>query len=144
MPKAGPAHPIDDEWREALAIRLRELGWTHDDLATKVGVTRGAISHVIKRGIQSSLLPAIERAVGWDPDRHSRAPVRIALGTSRPPVVPEGQISVEVMRQLLGSTAQIELVTSFQKLNQSNQASVLERVRVLLEVQDGSQRDGKK
>ena len=141
MPKAGPAHPVDDEWREALAIRLRELEWTHDDLATKIGVTRGAISHVIKRGVQSSLVPAIERAVGWDPDRRSRTSGRVALGTARPVPAQEGQISIEVMRELLGTPAQIELLTGFQQLNASNQASVLERVRVLLEVQ---QREGAK
>lgn len=137
-PKAGPAYPIDDEWREALTIRIRELGWTHDDLADKVGVSRGAISHLIKRGIQSSLVPKIERAVGWDPDRRHRARP-LARGTGGASVV--GQVSVEVMRDLLGSPQQIELVTNFQQLNAGNQSNVLERVRVLLEVQ---QRDAGK
>jgi hypothetical protein len=139
MPKSGPAHPIDEEWKAALAIRLRELGWTHQELADKVGVTRGAISHVVKRGIQSSLVPEIEKAIGWDTERRHRSP-RVAQGTARPSR--EGQVSIEVMREFLGSPQQIELVTSYQQLDSSNQASVLERVRVLLEVQ---QRDsGKK
>jgi hypothetical protein len=148
MPKtgpAGPAWPMDDELREAFASRLRELGWTHDDFAKRVSelrgeaVTRSAISHTLKRGIQSALIPDMMRAVGLDPTRRGRGHLRMAHGTGG--ASSDGHVSVDVVRDFLSSPDQIELVTKYQKLDVGNRANVLERVRVLLEVQE---RDRKK
>jgi hypothetical protein len=138
MPKSGPAYPVDDEWREALAIRLRELGWTHDDLAKRVSEIRGepivrsAISHLVKRGIQSTLVPDIEKAIGWDSGRRGRS-TRFAHGTASGSR--DGQVSIGVMRDLFASQDLLDLLTNFLKLNPANRALVVERVRALLDVQ---------
>lgn len=155
MPKTGktgpvgPAWPIDDELRRAFDIRLKELRWGHNELAQKVNeirrsrgeesVTRGAITHVLNRAVQSGLIPDMERAVGWDPDRRFRGPATMASGTSGGPGrEPGAQVSVNVVSEFLRSPDQIELVTGYQRLDSDNRASVLERVRVLLEVQERS------
>jgi hypothetical protein len=144
MPKSGPAYPIDDEWREALAIRLRELKWTHDDLAKRVsgiresrgeeGIARSAISHLVKRGIQSTLVPDVEAAIGWDTDRRNRRSPKLALGTGGG--ARDGRVSIEVMRDLFASQELLDLVASLLRLNPDNRALVVERVNALLDVQD--------
>ena len=139
----GPAWPIDEELRHAFQVRLKELGWGHEEFAAKVseirkargekGITRTAISHVLNRAVQSGMIPDMERAVGWDPNRRFRGNSTLAQGTSGG--AGGAQVDVDVVRDFLQSPDQIELVTGYQRLNVGNRASVLERVRVLLEVQ---------
>jgi hypothetical protein len=146
MSKTGPVGPawrIDDELRHAFQLRLKELGWGHKELAEKVsairkargegGITRTAISHVLNRAVQSGMIPDMERAVGWDPNRRFRGNSALAQGTSGG--ASGAQVDVDVVRDFLQSPDQIELVTGYQRLDVGNRASVLERVRVLLEVQ---------
>jgi hypothetical protein len=139
----GPAWPIDEELRHAFQLRLKELGWGHEEFAARVseirrargekGITRTAISHVLNRAVQSGMIPDMERAVGWDPNRRFRGNSTLAQGTSGG--AGGAQVDVDVVRDFLQSPDQIELVTGYQRLNVGNRASVLERVRVLLEVQ---------
>jgi hypothetical protein len=141
----GPAWPIDEELRHAFQVRLKELGWGHEEFAKKVseirkargekGITRTAISHVLNRAVQSGMIPDMERAVGWDPNRRFRGNPALARGTGGA----GAQVDVDVVRDFLQSPDQIELVTSYQRLDVGNRASVLERVRVLLEVQERAQ-----
>jgi hypothetical protein len=141
VPKNGPPFQITAEWKEALAIRMRELGWTHQDLADKVEVTRPAISHLIKRAKESSLLPDIEKAVGWE--RGPAGGARLALGSRS---ISRGD--VERLRNIVGSPDrldllwelvrglspdQAELLWYFQRLSPENRARVLERARLLWE-----------
>lgn len=158
----GPAWPIDDELRHALKKRMKELGWGHEEFAAKVSeirksrgekkIGRTAISHVLNRAVQSGLIPDMERAVGWDPNRRFRGNSGLAKGTSRGDRNTDGdrdtggtggaQVNVDVVSDFLRSPDQIELVTGYQRLNVGNRASVLERVRVLLEVQERAETDG--
>lgn len=123
---------MDDSWKEALDTRLRELKWTRSDLADKIGVTRAAISHIFRRGEQSSLVPEIEKAVGWhrSPDQ---APHRLAEGTKGAPA----PIDANLLREVFSPQA-IELILYFRRLNAENKSRILERARVLCEEQDRS------
>lgn len=147
----GPGWPMTDELRHAFDVRMRELRWKHPDLTERVNeirrkrgesdVTRGAISHALSRASSSALIPDIETALGFDPNRRFRAP-SLAEGTGGTQNT-GAQVSVDVVSEFLRSPDQIELVSSYQRLDGHNRASVLERVRTLLEVQGRSDGPGK-
>jgi len=143
---------MTDELRHAFDVRMRELKWKHPALTEKVNeirrkrgdseVTRGAISHALNRAVASALIPDIETALGFDPNRRFRAP-SLAEGTGSGSESSGAQVSVAVLSEFLRSPDQIELVSGYQRLDGHNRASVLERVRTLLEVQGRGDGPGK-
>lgn len=62
----GSAYPITEEWRVKVKLRLAELQMSQAELARRVGCTGAAITNVLRDNQQSSLIPAIHMALGWD------------------------------------------------------------------------------
>jgi transcriptional regulator with XRE-family HTH domain len=125
VPKGGTSgqrHATDEEWKEALKLRLEVLGWSDAELARRLGVTPGAITHLFKKAVTSTLRPRIEKLTGW-PDVPTDPPSRFASGTRRKlaPADP-GQLA--------------ELISLYQALNSDNRVRLIERAQAL--------RDGEK
>jgi len=87
-------------------------------------VTRSAISHLIKHGTQTSLLPDILEAVGWKDDEWKKAQDRLASPSSADPPTDSLQESSKELA---------EMITSFLSLCPENRSRMLERARVLRE-----------
>lgn len=66
MPKRGAAHPVTPEWQEAVKLRLQNGHKSYTWLASQVGVTRAAITHLLTKAAQSSLVP-LEKALKLKP-----------------------------------------------------------------------------
>lgn len=134
MPKSGPAYPITEEFKKRLPKRLKELGWNYTDLAEKLGVTRSAISHLMRHGTSSGLVPEIVEAVGWSDDEWKETREQLARPAGAEPPAGKARESSEsaevadVIGELVG-----ELVGSFLALSSENRSRVLERIRVLRE-----------
>lgn len=137
-PKSGPAHPVTVDFKEAARLRLSALGWSQTKLADEVGVTRGAISHLFNTAKQSSLVPAIEKALGMGP----RVPaVPRELDTSGPVKRQSLHRAFELERRPLDEHVDSEdgryreINDLFFVLDDFNRARLLERARVLYEAQ---------
>jgi transcriptional regulator with XRE-family HTH domain len=127
VPKGGTSgqrHATDEEWKGALKLRLEELGWSNAEFARRLGVTPGAVTHLFKKAVTSTLRPRIEKLVGW-PDP---APSRLAVGTRRSsdpettPVPSKGEIN---------SGELAELISLYQSLNSENRVRLIERAHTL-------------
>jgi hypothetical protein len=116
---SGERYPTDEEWKEALRLRLEELGWSNAELSRRLDVTPAAITHLFKKALTSTLKPQIEKLVGW-PDQPS-PPSRVAIGTPRRSSPSRG----------INSEQLAELITYFQALNQENRLRLLERAHAL-------------
>lgn len=130
VPKGGTTgqrHATDEEWKEALRLRLDEIGWSQVELARRLGVTPGAITHLFKKAVTSTLRPRIEQLVGWPDADAPRTPTRLAAGTEPG--------SDEISRQLA------ELIGLFQALSTANRLRLVERAHALWEAQ-GDARKG--
>ncbi len=135
MPKSGPAYPITEEFKKRLPKRLKELGWNYTDLAEKLGVTRSAISHLMRHGTSSGLVPEIMEAVGWSDDEWKETREQLARPAGAEPLASkarESSESAEVEADAIGELVG-ELVGSFLALSSENRSRVLERIRVLRE-----------
>lgn len=75
MAKRGtrdPAMPATDEWKALVRTRTRELGISYKELASSIGCVPSMITILLSETHnppvkQSSLVPAIHRALGWPP-----------------------------------------------------------------------------
>jgi len=63
----GPAYPVTPEWQQAVRDRLVEMGWNQSDLARAINGNSAMVSHLLKHGMQSALVPLIHKALGWPP-----------------------------------------------------------------------------
>lgn len=136
MPKSGPAYPITEEFKKRLPKRLKELGWNYTDLAEKLGVTRSAISHLMRHGTSSGLVPEIREAVGWSDDewKETREQLERPAG-AEPPASKARESSESAEVEAADAVGELvgELVGSFLALSSENRSRVLERIRVLRE-----------
>lgn len=68
MPRKGTAYPIDSEWRRRVEAGMAEKKWSRAELARQVRCSRSAITELFDEAQkQSSLVPHVHRALGWDP-----------------------------------------------------------------------------
>lgn len=75
-PREGHGYPVKPAWQEDVKARLRKLGMTEKDLATKIGCAQSTMHQMLNQpGKQSALVPAIHFALGWDPPPDPQAPV---------------------------------------------------------------------
>lgn len=49
-----PAYRLTPEWQGLVQERLDDLEWERQDLAARIGVTPGAITHLLKHGSKTS------------------------------------------------------------------------------------------
>jgi transcriptional regulator with XRE-family HTH domain len=121
----GQRQATDEEFKAWLRLRLDELGWSNVELARRLGVTPGAITHLFKKAVTSTLRPKIEMLLGRaDAD----APVAgLAAGTR-----PSSSTSREAHTEQLA-----ELISYFQSLNSENRVRLIERARSLWDTQAG-------
>jgi len=66
-PPTGSAYPVTPEWQESVRNRLTELGWNQSDLARAASSSSAMVAYLLKHGVQSRLVPAIHKALGWPP-----------------------------------------------------------------------------
>jgi hypothetical protein len=134
MPRGGTSgerYPTDEEWKEALKLRLVELRWSNAELARKLDVTPAAITHLFKKAVSSTLKPEIEKLVGWPDVNAPSLPPRMAIGTRRPSSTGRG----------INSEQLAELISYFQALSQENRVRLLERAHALWDGEIGSRKD---
>jgi len=156
VPKTGPGEPTTDEWKQALKFRLEdELDWSHEDLANRVGLSRAAISHILKKGIYSAYVHKINAAVGWKTDedwkrcyekskkKHAEAESQkrqhVDEAKSKLLGPEEAKTEVKVIAGDAGgpdrgsASEVVELLAFFNELRPESRARVLERARLLWE-----------
>ena len=64
--KPGTAHVVDDDWRNRVEVRLKELGISRADLARESKLPKATISELLNGDIDSCVdLPRIHKALGW-------------------------------------------------------------------------------
>lgn len=70
MPRKGQAYPIDNEWRRRVVERLAEMKIKRAELCRRAKISPAALSEALSaESNQTTLAPAIHRALGWDPPR---------------------------------------------------------------------------
>ena len=70
MPRKGPAYPIDNEWRERVEEAISSMKISHAELARRAHVSKASLSEALsKNSTQSTLVPAIHKALGWPAPR---------------------------------------------------------------------------
>ena len=81
MPKPGGAYIIDDEWRrrvrEAIAEMVDENGKAMSEakFAKRAGIAKSSLSEALSpTSVQTSVMPQIHAALGWEPPRLVIAP----------------------------------------------------------------------
>lgn len=67
-----PAMPATDEWKDKVRARIKELGLSYKDLAETIGCVPSMVTLLLSETHvppvkQTSLVPAIHRALGWPP-----------------------------------------------------------------------------
>lgn len=137
VPKGGTSgerYPTDEEWKEALKLRLEELGWKNAELARRLNVTPAAITHLFKKAVSSTLRPEIEKLVGWPDANRPSPPSRVAIGTPRPR-------SLSSPTRGINSEQLAELISYFQALSQENRLRLLERAHALWDGEVGNRKD---
>lgn len=73
--RRGPAYPVRTEWQKDVRRRLDSLGMTKKDLARKIGAAQSSVQEALSPGaVQSSLVPFIHAAIGWDPPPDPQSP----------------------------------------------------------------------
>lgn len=66
--RQGPAHPVSAEWKRSVRARIQELGIEQNELARRVGCAQSSLATLLGPiAKQSSIVPAIHKALGWPP-----------------------------------------------------------------------------
>ena len=131
----GPRFPTNEEWKEAIKLRLEEIGWSYSELARQLGVTPAAITHLFAKATSSTLRPRIEDLLGW-PEHGPHAPGQFPAGTARTAAT-EPTDPKATARNNVASGQLAELISYFQALNPENKVRVIERAHTLWEGEGG-------
>lgn len=72
----GHAYPVKKAWQEDVLARLNTMGITPKQLAKKIGCAQSSMWDALKNPDQkqSTLVPAIHAAIGWDPPPDPQSP----------------------------------------------------------------------
>lgn len=73
----GHGYPVKSTWQEDVKSHLSKLGITEKDLAKKIGCAQSTMHDTLNNpeARNSTLVPAIHAAIGWDPPPDPQAPV---------------------------------------------------------------------
>lgn len=138
MPRGGAIGErfiTDEEWKEAVKLRLEFLQWSNVELARRLGVTPSAITNLFKKSRTSTLKPKIEELIGF-PDRSAMPspPSQFATG-SRRPRAPEPEPLPEPLpaanREEMASEQLAELILHFSALDGEGRVRLIERAHTL-------------
>lgn len=144
QPKEGAAWPTPKRWKDAVKLRLEELGWNQSDLAREVTkyveTTPAAISYLFAKAKQSSLVPYIEKVIGWKQrdgvDWDSDEAVTLSEADLELPGFNTGiAIGRIAMKAALGTPEGEELLRSFNELDEPYRAQLLTEARYLVGLQ---------
>jgi lambda repressor-like predicted transcriptional regulator len=70
VPRKGSAYPIDKQWRDRVEARIAEMGISRSEFARRAKVSKASLSEALSpESKQSTLVPAIHKALGWGPPR---------------------------------------------------------------------------
>lgn len=70
MPRKGQAFPIDDNWRGQVRSAIAERFKSEAAFARHARISKASLSEALSPGSkQSTLVPAIHRALGWPAPR---------------------------------------------------------------------------
>jgi predicted transcriptional regulator len=68
MPKAGPAIPITEEWKQRVRERMDEMSISQNELARRAKIARSSLSKTLSpESQQTTVMAQIHKALGWDP-----------------------------------------------------------------------------
>ncbi len=80
MPRKGPAYAITEEWRSSVMTRIVEMKISQNELARRAKISKASLSDALdKDSIQTTVMPAIHKALGWDPPPTGFAPDALEL-----------------------------------------------------------------
>jgi transcriptional regulator with XRE-family HTH domain len=66
VPKKGHQYPIDDDWKQRVRDRMKELEITQNELARQAKISKASLSAALATAsLQSAYVPEIHRALGW-------------------------------------------------------------------------------
>lgn len=124
------------EWQDAVKLRLQNGRKSYTWLAGEVGVTRAAITHLLSKSVQSSLVPEVEKALGLKRDERTLAE-RLHEDTGAAPVHGELVRGIgDTIDRLLGPADARELMATFAELKRpENRQRVIGFVRALWETE---------
>ncbi len=75
MPKPGGAYIITPEWRRDVRLAIDAMGLSDAKFAERAGIAKSSLSEALApESIQTSVMPQIHEALGWDPPRLVIAP----------------------------------------------------------------------
>lgn len=70
VPRKGPAYPIDNEWRQRVEAAIDSMRISHAEFARQAKISKASLSEALSSSSkQSTLVPAIHKALGWPPPR---------------------------------------------------------------------------